>query len=127
MDKIFDLRDLEFRRFFLANLSYWCDIRNKISITRNGEITDNDLIRLYLEVCSIKMDNVYFTALLFNYKMLKVSQDRLDKFCEICKKMYGLSPDELKYNNKIDYLSLSAAIPANGDVCEMMDIFLDEI
>lgn len=132
MENIFDLRDFEFRRFFLTNLSYWYNVRNNnflfnMKNNREMEITDSDLIRLYLEVCSVTMDSVYFTAILFNYKMLKASKDRIDKFYEICKEMYGLNPDQLKYNNRTDYLSLSAVVPPNVDVCEMMDIFLDQI
>ncbi len=127
MDKLFDLRDREFRRFFMGATLYYCDFKN-LSLFNKEEITDRDLLEFYFEYSSGVGYRVKLTSelrwILFNYKMERVNEDRLIKFWDIVKEKTGIKLTErVFYGSLIDYLfSCDHSI-----FDELVDIFLDEV
>lgn len=125
-----NLRDLEFRRYFISYLSWW-DIgenRGFLSSLEKKEITDKDLIRAYLDISFVDISNLHFSIILFNYKATKISKERINKFYKLCREVHNFKPNKLlNYNNEIDYVTLSAAISDAEDVNKLMDIFLEQI
>lgn len=137
MDKLFDLRDKGFREYFFKS-SHNAEWLN--SIMDKEEINNKDLIRFYLEYSKL-CDNyplliTSFNRILFNYKMLRISDERVDKFHEIIKSKTGISVEEAFYLitgesssplARYVYYNFKVMIKNDEVFQELVDIFLDQI
>jgi hypothetical protein len=120
-----DLRDKGFRDYILERpynynnfkLSFK-DETDLVSFLMKEDISDNDLIRLYLILGNI------LDIFLFDYKMSRISGEQLDKFLEIFKEETGVITR--REMGGITYDALSYWTPV-GKFEKLVDIFLDEV
>jgi hypothetical protein len=124
MKEFFNFRDKEFREYFIT-FAYSSTLDQDLSFLNKDEITNNDLIRFYLEYSEeIKCYSYRFYSTLFNYKMMKIGEDRLFKFFEIVKEKTNFT-----ITSKLTYDSFCYRIRIEADydgVGELIDMFLDE-
>jgi hypothetical protein len=118
------LRNLEFRKFFIeSNYSAKCILHH----LEKEEISDKDLLRFYLEYSKLcdnfEMISIDVTRTLFNYKIQKISDERILNFGKIIKEKTGNSLHVKFYR----YYSLKGAINNELVFQELVDIFLDEV
>lgn len=133
MDNIFDLRDEEFREYFFAFLPHDFKVCNKelLSSMSSGRFTNKDLARLCFELSFYDNSDDIFNLLdvesiLFNYKMERISEERVDNFRQICREMHKLTIHSLIYIKIKDYFLVWECDGINK-FNKLMDIFLDEI
>jgi hypothetical protein len=128
---MFDLRDLEFRTFFLNRIINSWVSRNHQDIIRKlldkEELSDGDLIIFYLEFDKMLSNSstlrFLFVETLFDYKMDKIESHRIFKFSEIVKNecLFFKGP------GRISYLKLRNVIGHDILFDKLADIFLDHI
>lgn len=124
MKEFFDFRNKEFREYFLNHtIPRIHDELKDLSLFNKEEINDNDLIQFYFAYSNSTSEiaEVEFTRAIFNYKMNRISKDRLNKFYEITRSRTGRSL-ALRYK----YYEF-AIIVRSDEFNELVDIFLDVI
>lgn len=123
MDKLFDLRDKEFREYFTSNVC----VGNYIFILKGEKISDKDLMLFYLKYNKVCDENSRdITRILFNYKIRRTSYKRLMYFEKIIKSKTGLSFLPVPIDH-CRYHTLKSLIDNGPIFNELIDIFLDEI
>lgn len=127
MDNLFDFRDKEFKKYIMNNLPLhfilFPDHKKKsfLKILAKDNITDGDLLRVYF----IFNDSTSIVdKLLFNYKMRKISEERVFRFLDIVKKKFGVViTRRMTYND----LLFEPTVTTLCILDELVDVFLDEV
>lgn len=126
------LRDTEFRKFFIQEIDYlmWDNhVRLSFDYLRGEEISDKDLIRFYFAYSKLcdkyprLIDDLIRT--LFNYKLGRISGERLIHFKRVIREKTGLSIVVKPHNYM--YYSLMTTVNNDEVFQELIDIFLDEV
>lgn len=131
MENLFDLRDEEFRKYFTnSTLHFWFNNNDLLEIIKSGNITNNDLVKLYLRTCNFNIFND-MNIILFDYKIKKIDFDRVSRFREICVQIIGLEACDKIFNcltGRPSYYNFMSNLNYNvGIVEQLMNILLDEV
>lgn len=119
-----DLHNEEFRNLLIFNLRHLLNVEDIIEIIKKEKITNNDILRFYFK-CSKRISTWhYIIETLFNYKMNRISDERVIKFKTIIKQKY---PTKDISANRIGYIELMYSFSSPLGFYELVDIFLDEI
>jgi hypothetical protein len=120
-----NLRDVEFSEYLIENLPYLnlSFDYSVFSILKKEKITNNDLLRFYFAFSDEDIYDYSFAHVLFDYKMGKISNERVKKFAEIVKGECGYG----NITGRISYRGLWELFSGSTLFYKMVDRFLDEI